>query len=111
MGWEPREFTSYVYEGDRLVGSVTRRESEWSPRDRAEVIALARLEAEMGPHGIPMSEAMDPANQFAFQVNKRPSMDWAAKALGDAQDAFYNGEGKDKPRHGHQWRVSKKPTQ
>jgi hypothetical protein len=41
-----------------------------------------------GPHGIPLVEAMDPANQFAFEATG-PKKDWALAALKARQDAYY----------------------
>lgn len=40
------------------------------------------------PHGFPEGDATSPANQYAFKVGT-PSMDWAAKALQDAQDRYF----------------------
>ena len=109
-GWEPREFTEYRYDGDRLVSTVTYREPEWRPEDVALALAGERLEADMGPHGIPMSVATDPANQGRFRVNKFPKKDFAAAAIGDAQDFYYSNKGKDRPRHGHLWSVRLAPA-
>lgn len=109
-GWEPREFTEYEYEGDRLVRSVTYKEPEFSRGDVASAIAEQIRAADIGPHGIPMSEAMNPENQFGFKVSEKPEMDWAAAAIGKAQDAYYAGRGKDQPRHGHVWRAEPKAS-
>lgn len=102
-GWEPKQETHFEYEGDRIVRAVTYKEPEWRPEDVALALAAERLDADLGAHGVPMSIATDPDNQFKFKAPQMPSMDWAAKARGDAQDAYYNGPGKDRPRHGHLW--------
>jgi hypothetical protein len=106
-GWEPREFHEYVYEDDRLVGAVVTRESEWSPDDVALALAHMRNEADRGAHGIPMSEAMDVANQFAFVGPDAPLTDWAEKALSEAKDRYYAAYPNAK-RHGHIWRVKRR---
>lgn len=41
-------------------------------------------DAEMGPHGIPMPEALDRANQFAFVAE--PVIDFAARAVAIAAE-------------------------
>ena len=91
-GWEPVEVTEYEYDGDRLVGSVVRREPEWC---RADVEALlAHIESgRVGPHGQPMDEATsplaDPANpnrQWTYKV--RPWVDFAARAEERAMRAY-----------------------
>jgi len=87
-------------------------ESEWSPADVALLIASRQKEREIGSHGFPMSEATDPANQWAFEGQKAPLTDWAEKARADAQDEYYKKwDKKDAPvnRNGHIWNVSKKP--
>lgn len=40
-----------------------------------------------GSHGVLMSEAMDPDNQFAFEVDG-PVTDWAQAKLDDAQETY-----------------------
>ena len=94
-----------------MVRSVSVTESEWSADDRAFLIASRMTEREMGPHGIPMSEATDPDNQFKFKGQEGPQVDWAEKARLDAQEAFYKQhDKKDNPvnRHGHVWGVTKR---
>jgi hypothetical protein len=63
--------------------------------------------AELGPHGVPMSEAMDPANAFKFVSTV--VTDYAAQTLGADQKAYYDQHDKDpkKPinRSGHLWSV------
>lgn len=81
--------TTYEWDGDRLVRAVTTREPEFSPDDVAALIASRRAEqVKRGPHGIPLAEAMDPANQFAFEA-VGPAKDWAMDALHRKQELFY----------------------
>lgn len=109
MGWEPREFIEYVYEGGVLVGSVRHREPEFDDRDRALLLAHHRAAGDMGPHGQPMSEATspeaDPARPggWRYEANTAPRMDWAAKAVGDRQDAYYKNRPEGESRNGHRW--------
>lgn len=69
--------------------AVTVREAEFSREDVAALIASRRAEqVKRGPHGIPLVEAMDPANQFAFEATG-PAKDWAMDALHRKQELFY----------------------
>ena len=112
LGREPREVTEYAYDGDRLIGSVTTREPEFS-RDHLDLLlAHERLEADRGSHGQPMSEATDPSGDPAkkggwrYEANRLPRVDFAAKALADQQDAFYKKWPK-ASRNGHLWYVKR----
>ena len=70
------------------------------------------VERETGPHGFSMAEATDPANQYAFQGQTAPRVDYAMKAQLDSEAAYYKQwDKKDNPvnRHGHIWGVTKKP--
>lgn len=72
-----------------MVRAVTVREAEFSPEDVAALVESRRAEmVKRGPHGIPLTEAMDPANQFAFEA-VGPSKDWAMDALHRKQELFY----------------------
>jgi hypothetical protein len=108
-GWEPKEFTRRVYEDGVLVGSVTERESEFDAEQRALLLAHMDLERDKGSHGQPMSEATndaaDPAKSgtYHYKANKLPRVDWAARAVGIAQEAYYSGRPKDESRAGHLW--------
>lgn len=107
-GWEPREFTEFVYDGDRLVGSVSRQETEFDREQVALLMAHQLLEADRGPHGFPMSVATDPDNQFKFRASEAPTVDWAAATVHHAQETYYKRY--DKPgapadRAGHLWSV------
>jgi len=102
----------YEYDdAGRLVRSVSIPESEWSPEDVALLVSSRIAERELGPHGIPMSEAMDPANQWAFTGPDNPVVDFAEKNKRDRMDAYYKKyDKKDNPvnRNGHVWTVTKR---
>jgi hypothetical protein len=86
-GWEPAEVTSYEYDGDRLVRTVTVQEPEFSTLDVAVLLeARRRARVRRGPHGYTIAEATDPENQFAFVA--KPRQDWAMRALELAQKAY-----------------------
>jgi hypothetical protein len=87
-----------------LVRSITTRESEWTPDEVAALLASRILEKDMGPHGHPMSEATSPLaapgsknQKWRYVGSPLPVQDHAAKALADAQDAYKNQWGKDRP--------------
>lgn len=91
----------------RLVRAVTVREPEFNAGEVA--LLLGSREVEFEPKnslGIPLSESMDPKNQFAYVSPDAPVVDWAEAELGRKQDLYYLApERKDKPRHGHRWRA------
>ena len=62
-GWSP---SSVTRDADGKVLSVTTTEPRFTPDDKA--LLLASRRRVRGTHGILMSEALDPANQFAFEV-------------------------------------------
>lgn len=107
--------TRYEYDvSGRLVRSVQVQEPEWSPADVAVLLYSRHTEQDMGPHGVPMSEATNPANQYAYEAAEFPVVDFAEKARLDAQKAYYDKyDTKDYPvnRNGHIWRVGKKTTE
>jgi hypothetical protein len=79
--------TTYEYDGDRLVSSVTIREAEFSPLDVAALLeARRRARVRRGPHGYTVAEATDPDNQFAFVA--KPRQDWALRAMNQARAAY-----------------------
>ncbi|MDR6907467.1 hypothetical protein J2X63_003175 [Agromyces sp. 3263] len=82
--------------------TVVTREPEFTREDVTYLLARRRMALEIGPHGIPMSEAMDAENQFAFKGPDKPRIDWAEKALRDAIDGYYKGR-PDINRNGHKW--------
>ncbi|MEO2134603.1 hypothetical protein [Microbacterium sp.] len=68
-----------------MTHSVTVREPEYDDRDRALIIASqAAADEPRGRHGIPLSEAMDPKNQFAYEP-VGPTVDWAQSAINKAE--------------------------
>jgi len=82
------------------------------PEDVDRLVASRQVAKERGAHGIPLVEATDSANQFAFEGQKSPIVDYAQKALEDARDEYYKKwDKKDAPvnRHGHIWGVTWKP--
>lgn len=107
--------TSYEYDGaGRMVRAVTVREPEFSAWDRALFYDLWSTEkAPRGSHGVLLSEATNPDNQYAFDVprNERgvptPATDYAQKALEDAQ-AEYRSRYPNEPMGSKLWRVKKK---
>lgn len=105
--------TRYEYDdAGRMVRSVSVTEPDWSPEDVALLVESRVAEQDMGPHGIPMSEATDPANQYAFQGTDFPRIDYAEKARREKADAYYNQYDTDKKnpmkRHGHIWLVKRR---
>lgn len=60
--------TVFNYVDGVLVEAVTVAESEFSREDVELLMAVDRVETDIGPHGVPMSEALDPKNQGKFQV-------------------------------------------
>ena len=71
-----------------MTRAVTVREPEYTAWDRAALLRnVADSKVRRGAHGLPLSETTDPNNQFAFEVMP-PEMDWAQKALDDAQEAY-----------------------
>lgn len=73
---------------DGNVLSITTSEPRFTRAEVALLIAARRADlAPRGSHGILLSEAMDPKNQFAWEATP-PVMDWAKKTLGAAQDAY-----------------------
>jgi hypothetical protein len=103
-GWEPAETTVFEYDGDRLIRTVTTREPEWDAQEVGYLLASRAIEFEpKNSLGIPLADALDIANQFKWIPPEAPAIDWAAKKLGDAQDAYYK-KYPDVSRNGHMWR-------
>lgn len=98
----------YHYADGLLVGQTVRREPEFDAGQVAILLAHERAEADRGPHGFPMSEAASPdadpnkPGGWHYVANKVPRVDYAAKAEGDARDAYYK-QYKDANRNGHVW--------
>lgn len=107
MGWEPREITDVFEDGKRVRRTITRREPEFTPLEVNKLLASKELQDDLNPYGIPYSEATDKANEHMFVADQLPTIDFAAKAIGDAQDAYYK-QWPDAPSNGHLWRVKRK---
>jgi hypothetical protein len=107
-GWEPRQFTAYEYDGDRIVGTVTTLEPEFDGEQLALLRAYMDLTGDRGSHGLPLSETTHPdANPavrggWHYEANESPRIDYAGQAIGKAQDAYYKAH-PDEPRGGHGW--------
>lgn len=94
--------TTFEYEGDRVVRSVTVREPEWSPDELAVMLEFLHDEREpRGSHGHRLSEAMsvdaNPQRRDAkYRYVAEPGTDFAAQALVKAQQewqrAFPDGD-------------------
>lgn len=90
-----------------MVRAVTIREPEFSAWDRAVLLAdVADSRVQRGSHGLPISEASDPANQFAFEVEP-PVMDWAQKAMDDAREV-YRKQNPQSPMGALMWKVRRR---
>lgn len=102
-GWEPAEVTSYEYDdAGRLVRTVTVREAEWTRDEVALFVAARRVEADMGPHGIPWSRAVDP--DAKFMADPVPTLNKAVDAVARAEDAYHK-KWPNAPKRGLVWRV------
>lgn len=98
--------TTFEYDGDRLVRSVTVREPEFTAAERARLLAARRHKASLNRLGIPWDEATDPANQFAFE-GTGPVTDWSEKAFEDHKARYYK-EWPDANRNGHTFNVRRR---
>lgn len=109
-GWEPTETVAFEYDGGRLIRATITRESEWNAQEVGYLLASRAIEFEpKNSLGIPLTDAMNPDNQFKWNSPKAPTIDYAAKSLGDAKDRFYNDprwktDWKNVSQHGHMWR-------
>lgn len=116
-------FTEYVYEGDRVVGSVQYREPEWSTGQVDLMLAQSAWERELDENGIPIGEATNPeaskrGGEFYFRAGVRtenpethevvyaPLTNFATKARKDAEDA-YKDTYPDASLNGMYWPVTK----
>jgi len=122
-GWSPREHTEYHYDdAGLLVGSTTTREPEFDATQRALVRTVQEQLDMVGPHGHPMDEATSPLADPnepggwyyaagveivnpAGQRRRVPIVDFAEKALLDAQDAYRKAAGDDANLNGLHWPV------
>ena len=112
-GWEPLVVTRYEYDGDRLVGSVTEREPEWSRADVEALDAIRQARAMVGPHGYPMDVAMSPEGDRSSWESKYewvvgpPVVDHAQAAL-DRTIAAYKKKYPNAEMGALRWRVEKR---
>jgi len=83
-GWTPRTFTRHTDADGRVSESVSWTESRWTPEEVA--LLLASRRRNLGPHGVPMDEAMDPANRGRFVAEA--ATDFAAQAVAAAKKKY-----------------------
>ena len=62
-----------------MVAAVTTTDSEFTPEHVALLLASRQKEREVGPHGIPMSVATDPA--MKSKIRTHMEIDFVAAAL------------------------------
>ena len=107
--------TRYEYDdAGRMVRSVSVSEAEWTRDDVALLVVSRQSQNDYDENGFLWSEVTDPANQYAFEGQQKPKVNYATKAREDAKEAFYKAwDKKDNPvnRNGHIWGVLKKPTE
>lgn len=105
--------TRYEYDGDRLVGSVTEREPEWSRSDVEALDALRQARASIGAHGFPMDEALSPDGDPSSWdstyewVAMPPVVDHAQAAL-DRSITAYRKKYPDADMGALRWRLEKR---
>lgn len=91
---------------------MTVREPEFDARQVALLQAVAFMDADVGPHGQPMSEASDSRADAArkggwhYEANALPRTDHAAKELASKQKAYYD-KWPDADKSAHLWQVRK----
>lgn len=112
LGWSPRTYTDYEYDGDHLVRSITHTEPEFSRADLAQMLAYQAVGDNTGQYGELLSEAMSPDSDPARRdapiqwVVEGPVVNHAEQVLETAKERFYERY-PDSPRHGHKWSVRK----
>lgn len=95
MWWKPWTWHT-------LLGFEVLRDPEWDEESVDYLLALAAVEADIGPHGIPMSRAT--AADAYFEASPIPTHDKAQKALAAAQKKYYDAW-PDADRSGDLWTV------
>lgn len=92
-GWEPVQQITIVERDARGRPSVftVEQEPEWDEEQTALLLAAEQLAGEVGPHGVPMSDATsplaDPNDRFrGWHYVARVRVDHAQRALNTAQD-------------------------
>lgn len=98
-GWTPITVTRYEYDdAGRMVRSVSVTESEWSAEDRDVLVASQQYARSLNANGIPIDEATDPDNQFAWQghiitdFSEQSRLDTLERAKAEKPDASFNGK-------------------
>lgn len=96
MGWQGAETVSHEYDdGGRLIRSAVERESEWSPYERALMVAFQNLVSQTGTHGHLMRDALDPDVRWSAEAVK----DHAQAAIDRMRDQYRTDYPED-PLHG-----------
>lgn len=99
---------------------MTHRESEFDDRQVALLLALRDLQADLGPHGQPMSEATDIQNSTNFRAKDKdrprghyrvigPNVDYAEQALTLAKQQYYDALPDSHDRSADLWAVEWAP--
>lgn len=84
-GWTPRTFTRHTYDDvGRPLETVSWTESRWSPAEVS--LLLASRRQNVGPHGVPMDEALDDANAGRFRV--KVTRDYAQMAVNKTRHEY-----------------------
>ena len=107
---KPRAEVHEHFDSDgHLTGSTVVHTGPEFTRDDVALLLASRRRSEslsnIGPHGIPMSEAMDPENDGAFDAVLR--IDYAAKALELAQEK-HKAEYPHENRKGLRWALRRR---
>jgi hypothetical protein len=105
LGRQPVERHEHYNSRGVLTGvTVVTHDPVFTRDDVTVLLAHRRKKAEAEPlsYGIPLSEAMDAANQFAFKGPKAPTVDYAEKAFKDALDAWFKAH-PNANRNGLKW--------
>lgn len=83
-GWTPRTFTRHTDADGRVSESVSWTESRWPVEEVS--LLLASRRRNVGPHGVPMDQALDPANRGKFIVEA--TTDFAAEAVATTRKKY-----------------------
>lgn len=103
-GWSPRTVTLGA---DGQLTSVTVTEARFTPGEVSALLASRRAQhAPRGPHGLLLSEATDPSNQFKFHVPE-PITDHAQVPLSAAKADWAKKNPNTDPET-RLWRVEKR---
>lgn len=100
-----------------LIGQTVTREPEFNADEVNLLLAHARAVSDIGTHGQPLSEAMDPQASrdvpggWHYEAPENPSIDYAQLELSRKQDAYFEKH-KDKKlteaqKRSMNWRVKR----